>query len=251
MISVMTLLGILVIVVMLALMLIFVRRIKAGHEMALRHIPALDNLPHLMSQAVESGQSIHVSLGTGSISDATATTTLAGLAVLDYLAERGCGSGTPPVVTVADPLVLPAAQDSLRRACSRQQGQKYRGTQVEMVAPQPVIYALGASTRLDPGETAANVMLGSFGSEALLLAEPGAQSGITQLAGTDNPRAMAMLQAAADDSVIGEELFAVPAYLSQSPAHLASLRAQDVLRLAIVGLILIASALALLGIQLF
>jgi len=208
----MTALGILIILTMLALILFFVRRMKAGHEIHLRHIPALDSLPQLLSQAVESGQEIHVSLGTGGITDTTTATTLAGLAVLDYLAERGCGSGAPPVVTVADPMVLAAAQDSLRRAYRRHhRPQDYSGTQVEMVAPQPVIYALGASTRLDPRDTAANLMFGSFGSEALLLAEPGAQRGITQLAGTDDPQAMATLQAAADDSVIGEELYAVPA----------------------------------------
>lgn len=248
----MTALGILIILTMLALILFFVRRMKAGHEIHLRHIPALDSLPQLMSQAVESGQEIHVSLGTGGITDTTAATTLAGLAVLDYLAERGCGSGAPPVVTVADPMVLAAAQDSLRRAYRRHhRPQDYSGTQVEMVAPQPVIYALGASTRLDPRDTAANLMFGSFGSEALLLAEPGAQRGITQLAGTDDPQAMATLQAAADDSVIGEELYAVPAYLSRIPAHVASLRAQDVLRIAVAALILIASLLALVDIQLF
>lgn len=247
-----TALGILIMLAMLVLMVFYVRRIKAGHEIHLRHIPALDSLPQVMSRAVEGGQEIHVSLGTGGITGATTATTLAGLAVLDYLAERGCDSGAPPLVTVADPMVLTAAQDSVRRAyCWKQRGQDYRGTQVEMMAPQPVIYALGASTRLDPDETAANLMFGSFGSEALLLAEPSAQRGIIQLAGTDDPQAMAMLQAAADGSLIGEELFAVPAYLRRSPAHVASLRAQDVLRLAIVGLILVASVLALLGIRVF
>jgi hypothetical protein len=237
---------------MLGLILYTTRQIKAGHQVHLRHISALDKLPHLMSQAVESGQQIHISVGTGGLTDSRTASTLAGLAVLDHMAERGCGSGVPPLVTVADPMVLPAAQDSLRQVYQRHGRRKeYSGTQVEMVAPQPAIYGLGASTRLDQKETAANLMFGSFGSEALLLAEPGVQKGIPLLAGTDDPEAMALLVAAADDSIIGEELFAVSAYLNRRPAHLASLRAQDLLRLAVVVLILLASILAYFDIQLF
>jgi hypothetical protein len=248
----MAILGILIILAMLGLILFYSRQIKAGYQVHMRHIPAFDKLPHLMSQAVESGQQIHISVGTGGLTDSTTASTLAGLAVLDYMAERGCGSGVPPLVTVADPMVLPAAQDSLRRVYHRHgRPKEYSGTQVEMVAPQPAIYALGASTRLDQKETAANLMFGSFGTEALLLAEPGVQKGVPLLAGTDDPEAMALLMAAADDSIIGEELFAVPAYLNRRPAYLASLRAQDLLRLGVVALILIAGFLALLGFQLF
>ncbi len=243
--------SVILILTMLALILFFTRRIKAGHKVYLRRIPALDKLPHLMSQAVESGQKIHISLGTGGVTDATTASTLAGLAVLDYLAERGCGSGVPPLVTVADPLVLPAAQNSLHQAYRRHgRPKEYHGTMVEMVAPQPTIYALGASTRLDQKETAANLMFGSFGSEALLLAEPGAHRGIPQLAGTDDPQAMALLLAAADDVIIGEEIYAVPAYLNRKPAYVASLQAQDVLRIGVVVLILITGVLALFDIAL-
>jgi hypothetical protein len=121
---------------------------------------------------------------------------------------------------------------------------------VEMVAPQPTIYALGASTRLDQKETAANLMFGSFGPEALLLAEPGAHRGIPQLAGTDDPQAMALLLAAVDDVIIGEEIYAVPAYLNRKPAYVASLQAQDVLRIGVVVLILITGVLALFDIAL-
>ncbi len=248
----MAVLGGFIVLVALVFLLFFVRRIQGGHQVFLRHIPALDRLPLLMSQAVESGQKIHVSVGTGGLTDSTTASTLAGLAVLDYLAERGCGSGAPPQVTVADPLVLLAAQDSLRQAYYRHdRPREYSGTQVEMIAPQPTTYALGASTRLHRDETSANLMVGSFGPEALLLAEPGAQIGVTQVGGTDDPQAMAMLMAVADDLIIGEEVFAVPAYLERRPGHLASLRVQDMMRVGVVVLILIAVFLRTFGMELF
>jgi hypothetical protein len=94
-------------------------------------------------------------------------------------------------------------------------------------------------------------MIGSFGPEALLLAEPGAQRGIKQTGGTETPQAMGLFYAATDSPIIGEEIFAVPAYLGHKPAHLASLRAQDVMRIGVVALIIIAALLRTLGISLF
>jgi hypothetical protein len=237
---------------MLALILFFSRWVRAGNNVYLRRIRSLDGLLHLVSRAVESGQKIHISLGTGRLTDTTTATTLAGLAVLDSIAERGCGSGAAPIVTVADPMVLHAAQDSLRQAFNRSgRPKEFSNNQVELVAPQPVIYAQGASMHLHPKETAANLMIGSFGTEALLLAEPGAQRNITQVAGTDDPQAMATLIAAVDSPVIGEEIYAISAYLNRKPAHLASLKAQDIMRVGVIALIVIATLLRTIGVSLF
>jgi hypothetical protein len=240
--------GWLVIIIMLALILVFTHRIKNGSQITIRPIRALEHLPTLTSQAVESGQKIHVSVGTKGISDINTASTLTGLAALDYLADRGCGSGSPPAVTIADPMVLPAAQDSLRRAYTHHhRTDEFKNTQAEMIAPQPFAYATGAFSRLKSEKVIANVMLGSFGPEVLLMAETGEQMGATQIAGTDNPEAMAMLMATVDEPLIGEEMFAVPAYLNRLPAQLASLKTQDVMRLCIVAVIVIATTLRTIG----
>jgi hypothetical protein len=245
-------LGAVTVLVMLVLILLFTRWIRAGREVHLRPIPALEDLPNLVSRAVEGGQQIHVSVGTGGITGTTTAATLAGLTALDQIAEHGSVAGAAPIVTVADPMVLLAAQDRLRQAFARAgRAGEYRSTQVEIIAPQSTIYALGAATRLDARETAANVMIGAFGQEALLLAEPGAQRGITQTSGTDAPQAMGLLYAATESPIIGEEIFAVPAYLGKKPAHLASLKAQDVMRIGVAALIVIAALLRTLGIALF
>ena len=244
--------GAVIVLFMLITIIVFTRWIKSGHSVWLRHISALDGIPSLVSRAVESGQQIHVSLGTGGLTDTKTAATLAGLAVLDHLADQGCASGAPPLVTIADPIVLPAAQDSLRQAYTRHgRADEYHPTQVEMVSPQPDAYALAASAHLRPGETAVNLMVGSFGREALLLSEPTDRRGIAQLAGTDDPGAMAMLMAGTQETLVGEEIFAVPAYLTRKPAHLASLRAQDLMRVGIAILILVAALLRTLNVSIF
>lgn len=245
-------LGAFAVIVMLVLILLFTRWIRSGRQVHLRPISALGDLPNLVSRSVESGQQIHVSVGTGGITGTTTATTLAGLVVLDQIARHGSAAGEAPIVTVADPMVLPAAQDRLRQAFARAgRAGEYRSTQVEIIAPQSTVYALGAATHLHAKETAANVMIGAFGQEALLLAEPAAQRGIKQTSGTDAPQAMGLLYAATESPIIGEEIYAIPAYLGREPAHLASLKAQDVMRVGIGALIIIAALLRTLGIALF
>jgi hypothetical protein len=67
------------------------------------------------------------------------------------------------------------------------------------------------------------------------------------LAASDSFAAQAVMYASAREPLIGEELFAVPAYLQSGPVYQASLRAQDVLRWLLVAALLGGSILAFLG----
>ena len=76
----------------------------------------------------------------------------------------------------------------------------------------------------------------------MLLTEAGQRAKVTTVAGSDLPAAQAMLFATADHPLIGEDLFAGNAYLNRGPArlaHLASLRAQDWMRVLICGAIVL------------
>jgi hypothetical protein len=129
-----------------------------------------------------------------------------------------------------------AAQDTLYRAY--QEGgrvSRYRGTDVALIAPDATAYAVGAQDVVTDDQVSVNVMVGSFGQEYLLLGEAGAQQqDIVQVAGSSRLSAQPFIEATADHPLVGEEIFAAGAYLGEEPAHVASLRLQDVLRLVIV-----------------
>ena len=95
-----------------------------------------------------------------------------------------------------------------------------------------------------------NVLVGNFGPEVALLAEAADQQDAFTLGASDSLAAQAVLYASSEETLIGEELFALPAYLQAGPTHQASLRAQDILRWAVVGLIVLAVLLSFLGIVL-
>ena len=69
--------------------------------------------------------------------------------------------------------------------------------------------------------------LGAFFAESLILAETGNSIDAIQIAGTAMPAQLPFFVAACDYTLIGEELFAASAYLSNEPKQLGSLKGQD------------------------
>ena len=95
---------------------------------------------------------------------------------------------------------------------------------------------------------AANLYLGSFYAESLILAETGFQTGAIQVAGTTELHQLPFFVAACDYTLIGEELFATSAYLSRDPLALLTLKAGDWAKLALVGLIVVGVLMETMGI---
>ncbi|UCG92590.1 MAG: hypothetical protein JSV97_02455, partial [candidate division WOR-3 bacterium] len=96
---------------------------------------------------------------------------------------------------------------------------------------------------------ATNLFLGYFWAESLILAETGASTGAIQIAGTDSVFQLPFFITACDYTLIGEELYAASAYLSKEPLLLGSLKGQDWGKMIILGMLIVASALILIGFQ--
>ena len=212
--------------------------IKSGKPIALRRIPAYDDLNLAMGKAAESGQPMHVSLGTGGIGNATTAESMAGLMLLDQLAQKAAMYDAQPIVTTADPTLMLAAQDRMRLAYARRGFAKgYDASKVRLIAPDRTAYAAGVIDLLDNEPLSGNVMLGAFGDEYLLLGEASAQRGLTQVAGAADPQVAAFVLATADKPLLGEEIFTAGAYLGRQPVHIGSLLAQDWVRLLVIIII--------------
>jgi hypothetical protein len=217
---------------------------------ALRSLAAFDALPSQIGRAAESGQMLHLSLGTGGAGGSDTVSSLAGLSALAYLAEQGVATDTPPLVTVSDPTLLPLAQNVLRQAYAhRGRSHDFRWTQVRLVSPSPMAYALGTMDILTHEPILANVMLGAFGPEVGLISRAAVEANLAQISGSDDPQALAILYASTDRVVVGEELYATSAYLNRTKAKLVSLAAQDVVRIFLILFVIIVAFLRLLGLQ--
>ncbi len=217
------------------LLLILNRRIREGRRPILRSIPGYDALSTYVEQATEMGRSVHISMGTAGIGAELTAESLAGLTVLEHIASQAALSGLKPIVTISSPSLLPVAQDVLRNSHALYGYlEEYDPTCVRFISPNNVAYAAGVTDILDHGGVAANIMVGSFGDEVLLMSEVGARRGIGQVAGTTSPHILPFIYASVDHSLIGEQIFAAGAYLLNKTSHIASLAAQDWLRTAII-----------------
>lgn len=237
------------ILILLALILLlaltFLRRKSAP---TFRAIPALTRLSHVIGLSVEDGTRLHVSLGRGGLLSGRGGASLAGLSMLRHLAERTSVSDSPPVATAGDPALAVLTQDTLKAGYQAAKAEElYLPTTGRLSGPTPFSYAAGAMPILRDENVSANVLMGDFGPEVALLVDAAERARVPTLGGTDDLSAQAVLFAAAQEPLIGEELFSAGAYLGAGPAHAASLTVQDILRWVLVVGLIIGAVMKLLG----
>ncbi|MDP3684457.1 MAG: hypothetical protein Q8S01_11040, partial [Ignavibacteria bacterium] len=148
-------------------------------------------------------------------------------------------SDLPPMCTSGSGDLQILSQDVLRGNAS----ESYTLAQLDpglarMTGVTPFSYAIGAVESMQDSGTSANVLMGDFGVEAGLLCDGAENQNSYKLAGSNSIIAQSIFFALADDALIGEELYALPAYLGSQAAHQASLRVQDILRFAVILVLL-------------
>ena len=160
-------------------------------------------------------------------------------------------SDRPPVATSGDGTLSILSQDTMRAAYRIANAPElFDVERGRLAGPTPLSYIAGTLPVIRDERVSTNVLVGNFGPEVALLAEASDQQDAFTLGASDSLAAQAVLYASSEETLIGEELFALPAYLQAGPTHQASLRAQDILRWAVVGLIVLAVLLSFLGIVL-
>jgi hypothetical protein len=238
-------LSVILISLILLLALTFLRR-KASP--IFRDIPALTRLYRVIGLSVEDGTRLHVSLGRGGLLSGRGGASLAGLSMLRYLTERTSVSDKPPVATAGDSALAILTQDTLKAGYQAANAEDlYLPSTGRLSGPTPFSYAAGALPVVRDENVSANILMGDFGPEAALLVDAAEREGVPTLGGTDDLSAQAVLYAAAQEPLIGEELFSVGAYLGAGSAHAASLTVQDILRWLLILFLLGGSALKIAG----
>lgn len=214
----------------------------------IRDISAFAHLRRVVGLAVESGTRLHISIGWESTSGQPSAPALAGLSMLERITRAASISDRPPVVTSGDGTLAMLSQDTIRAAnrAMAAEGQ-YDPNSGRVSGLTPFSYAAGAMPVIYDEQVSANVIAGHFGLEVALIIEAGDRKGSLTVAGTDQVPVQAVLYAAAQEPLIGEELYAGGAYLGSGLMHLASLRTQDIFRWVIVAIILLGAIAKLVG----
>ena len=233
--------------IFLLVLVIFTSRARGGRRFPLRPIPVYEKIRRFASLATESGQPLHIGMGSGQIGTRATPESLMAITVFDYIAQHAALGNHPIQGTTGNATVLATAQGVLQQA-RREAGfpERYVGKEIGFYGPDPLAYAAGTFDSLCHEEHLANVLVGQFGAEGLWIAESAHHRDLAQVGGTTEPAAAALMHVGLDESVIGEDVFAAGAYLHK-PDHLGSLAAQDFMRIIIILSITVGVVMTSLG----
>lgn len=201
--------------------------------LAVRDIPAYRAMPLLVGQAIESNRPLHLSLGSAGVGGQDTLVSLAAAELFYYVAERGTIGDMPPILTVSDASALPLAQDTLRRAYQargRESLLSYDRVRWYPSGGRSLAFAAALTAMMVADDVSANVLTGRFGIELALMMDAAYHRRLPTIAASTQLEGQAIAYALSDEVLIGEELFAAGAYLSNNPRHSAEALTVDVLR---------------------
>lgn len=215
--------------------IIYTRGYSRTGTMPIRRLPGLDSLDEAIGRATEMGRPIHFTTGTGGL----VADTFAAFAVLEYVAKKTAQYGCTLIISNAQPLIHPITENIVRASYYAQgKPQSFKPGNIRYHSDSMQAYVSGVWGIMEREKVAASIMMGYFFAESLLLSEGGVRSGAFQVAGTASTPQLPFFVAACDRTLIGEELFAAGAYLTEDPVRIGALMAQDAAKIAAIAIIL-------------
>lgn len=227
----------------------YIRRARAGQVTQVRRMAGIDAIIEAIGRAVEMGRPVFCSHGISDMRNATyGPQTIAGLSVLSYVATQCVDLGARLIVPCRNTEVWPVAADIVETAY-KMAGRldEFNIDDVVYLSSDQFGYSsnyLGMMIRETAG---ANIMVGAYWAESLQLAEVGNTIGAMQVSGTANTHQLPFFVITTDYCLIGEEIFAAGAYVTEDPIFISSIAGQDFGRIIAVALMILGTILYTFG----
>lgn len=230
-----------------ALVLLFTDRSRRGHKLFIRLIPGIAAMEEAVGRATELGRKVFYLPGGGTLDDIQ---TIASLAVLRHVATLTARYTVDLEVLNKDPLAYAATRETVQEAyLEAGRPDLFTNDVVSYVTYDQFAYTASVTGMMVRERPAANFLIGAFHAESLLLAETGQTVGAIQIAGTAEVAQLPFFAVVCDYTLIGEELFAAGAYLSQEPAMLGSIKGQDFTKAGLIIVIVAGVLLEIAGVH--
>jgi hypothetical protein len=198
---------------------------RKGRSLYVRPIAGIDAVDDAIGRATEMGKPILFVPGLG---EASRVATIAAFTILARVAKKVAEYQTRIIVPNYDPVVMTICQEVVKEAyTSAGRPEAFDPKDVYFVTQDQFPYTASVNGTMLREKPATNFYMGMFYAESLILAETGFVTGSIQIAGTDQLIQIPFFVVACDYTLMGEELYAASAYLSQEPQQLGTLKAQD------------------------
>ncbi len=219
----------------------FIFQASKGRRLYIRKIAGIEAIDEAVGRATEMGKPVLFIPG---IEDMDNVQTVAGLSILGNVAQLVARYETRLEVPTRRSLVMSVARETIKEAYLKVgRPDLYNDAMVYYITDEQFAFVAAVDGIVVREKPAACFYMGAFFAESLILAETGNSVGAIQVAGTAMPTQLPFFVAACDYTLIGEELFAASAYLSNDQKMLGSLKGQDVGKAIAAGFILLGVAL--------
>jgi hypothetical protein len=234
-----------VVAIFLGLVLFYIRQAEGGKVWNFRKIAGLIAIEEAIGRSTEMGKGVLYVPGVQDIDDIQ---TIASMIILGNVARMTAKYETPLKVPTNSPAVYTVADEVVKGAYSDVgRVDAYRPDMVRYITTEQFAYVAAVNGIMLRERPAANLLLGAFFAESLLLAETGHETGAIQIAGTANVHQLPFFVVACDYTLIGEEYYAASAYLSKDARLLGSLKASDTVKILLIVTIVAGCVLLTLG----
>lgn len=204
----------------------FIETAKRGKKLFLRRIAGLEAIDEAVGRATEMGRPVLFVAGTQDMDDVQ---TLAGLTILGRVSRTIAQYDSQINMPCRSSLVMTAGREMIKESYAMAgRPDAYSDDMVHYTTDEQFGFVAAVNGIMVREKPATCFYLGAFFAESLILAETGNSIDAIQIAGTAMPAQLPFFVAACDYTLIGEELFAASAYLSNEPKQLGSLKGQDI-----------------------
>jgi len=231
------------ILVLFSAIIYYITRARRGEKLYVRRIPGITAIEEAIGRATEMGKPV---LYVPGIMDIDEPETIASMSILGRVAEKTAQYNTTLYVPTSKAMVMSMAQQVVKESATKVgRPDWFNVDNIRYLTDDQFGYVSAVDGIMVREKPATNFYLGKFYAESLILAETGFSTGAIQIAGTALPDQLPFFVAACDYTLLGEELYAASAYLSQEPVQLGSLKGQDFGKLIFILVIVIGVILRL------
>ena len=210
-----------------------ISRARRGEQLFIRKIAGLEAVEEAVGRATEMGKPV---LYVPGIDDVNNIQTIYSMIILGHIAKTVAKYETPLIVPICKSFVLPLAEETTKQAyLDAGVPEAYNPNNIRYLSEEQFAFTAGVDGIMLREKPAANLFLGSFFAESLILAETGFQTGAIQIAGTANIHQLPFFVVACDYTLIGEEFYAATAYLSREAALVGTLKGTDYMKVVIMA----------------
>lgn len=217
---------------------------KQGRVWEIRPLEGLEATWEGVGRAAEMGRPVMVLSG---ISGLGSSQTIAGLTVLGEVAQRAVEIGVDPHTTSSSTQVIAFSEAVIKSAYDAAgRGELYTpGENVRWFGGGQFAYAVGTAGYILEVKPAMIVFMGYFLFDVIVTMETGSRVGAQIIGGTLS--ALPEMSVFSDYLLIGEELYAASAMISQDKQVIATIAGQDWMKLIMVVLMVVGVILMLAG----